>query len=267
MKKSTKIAQVTELKTTKDNNNVSQQHTQNLGLAIAGLNHSELINLCCQSADHPAWIEFYRRFDKWIKTYLKKALRGRPALQNKNICFDNILSDLAQDVYFQLIDNNFHKLRLFKGGTDISFLAYLSRLVTNLVNEYFRKLLAIKRSGNTISGEVLNKQERAEDSPIDRRTLHLVNEYLSKNKENIVENMERAILFREAVDNLDKILTGENARRDKLIYHLYIIEGYSTAEIAAKFSFNLKTTSIESICRRIRAKLEAALSPSHKQAA
>jgi RNA polymerase sigma factor (sigma-70 family) len=217
------------------------------------LSHNELVGICSQSPSHPAWDEFYRRFDYYIKLYVKKAWKNRTINSDmENPCAREILRDLTQEVYLKLLENDQHALRKFKGGGENSFLAYLARIAVNIVAEYFRKQLAEKRKGRMISVDLL-LDSNSPDQPGSRT---IICTYLSCNPE---ADFLAEITFRELSDLLDQILTGPNQDRDKLIFKLYLMDGLSTQQVAAAQSLGLKTSSVESIIRRTRDKLRHAL--------
>src|ERR1044071_1518532 len=112
------------------------------------LSHAALINLCCQSsnlasgeseiAEDLLWQEFYNRFNKFIKLYLKKALKAISTKFAEN-CPQEAIEDLSQDVFLRLFDNDRKALRDFRGDKENSFLAYLSQISVNVVMEHMRK--------------------------------------------------------------------------------------------------------------------------------
>src|SRR6185369_6437586 len=83
------------------------------------LSHNELVRICSQSPAHPAWDEFYRRFDFYIRLYVKKAWKNRTINTDMdNPCAREILRDLTQEVYLKLLEADLLALRKFKGGVE-----------------------------------------------------------------------------------------------------------------------------------------------------
>lgn len=217
------------------------------------LSNAELIKLCSQSAQHRAWEEFHQRFEKYIRMYIKKAWKGRLALNDTDsACAREVMRDLTQEVYIKLLEDDQQALKSFKGEGDISFLAYLSRIAVNIVAEHFRKQLAEKRKGHMLSMDMVLDDHCVE--PGGSRVLAF--NYLSSNPELDIINK---IAQRELADLLGELLTGPNARRDQLIFKLHTVDGYSTQQIAEIEQFGLKMSSVESIIRRTRNRLREAL--------
>jgi RNA polymerase sigma factor (sigma-70 family) len=217
------------------------------------LSHSELVRTCSVSPDQPAWDEFYKRFDYYIKIYVRKAWKNRSMGRKINSsCARELLRDLSQEVYLKLLEDDQQALRNFKGGSENSFLAYLARISVNIVAEHFRKQHAEKRKGRMVSVDLL-LDSCASDQSGSRSITYT---YLSCNPEaELLSN----ITMRELSELLDEILTGPNQFRDKLIFKLYTIEGLSTHQVAAIESLKLKVSSVESILRRTKDRLKQAM--------
>ena len=72
--------------------------------------------------DAALWKEFQHRFHKTILTFVMRILWNA----FRNDCLEEAC-DLAQDIYLRMLDNNGRLLRSFKGDTDFSVKAFLSR--------------------------------------------------------------------------------------------------------------------------------------------
>src|SRR3989442_12744187 len=98
------------------------------------LSHAELVKVCSRSLSHPAWDEFHRRFDRYIKIYVKKEIkRWAASFEMDSSLAQEILCDLTQTVYLKLLEDNQQALQNFKGEKENSFLAYLARIAVNIV--------------------------------------------------------------------------------------------------------------------------------------
>ncbi|MEW6738273.1 MAG: sigma-70 family RNA polymerase sigma factor [Acidobacteriota bacterium] len=200
------------------------------------LSHLELAELCSKSPTHPAWYEFYQRFDKWIRIYITKTLRGKNKENNHcSIQTDYVVAELVQDVYVKLLADDQKALRSFNGITDNAFLAYLSTICANTVYESHRKVCANKRSAELVPMEATKHLNLCGESS---STSYLA--YLNINEIMIL---------------LDKVETGRNSRRNKLIFKLHLTYGFTVSEIAKLPGFNLRNPAIQSIIARTRNKI------------
>lgn len=209
------------------------------------LSHSELVHLCSNSAAHPAWEEFYRRFDVYIRSYIFKAWKRLTDSENVD---NDLMLDLIQDVYLRLLFDDLQPLKSFKGDSDIAFLAYLARISQNVVREYFRRQNAIKRSGKFCSLDLLLDEAYCESKGSRAFTF----QYFSHNFE---QELFDRLTEREFSDLLTQILSSQKAQRDKFIFEMYALEGLSISEIAELPGLQLKAGSVESIIRRVRARI------------
>ena len=218
--------------------------------SLAELSSIELIKICSQSTHSPAWDEFYQRFDHYITIYVRKAWKRRVSTHNiDNISVQETIKDIVQDVYIKLLESDQQALKNFQGQDDNTFFAYLARIATNQVGEYFRRQLAEKRRGSTLSVDFLLDSLACERSCSQR----LAYEYLSIN---IEPALISRIAWQELSTILDESLTGLQVKRDKLVFLLYISEKLSSQEIASKLGGGLKPSGVESIIRRTRDRLQ-----------
>jgi RNA polymerase sigma factor (sigma-70 family) len=229
-------------------NRTHQQSAMTMQELFSTLSHKRLVRLCSQSSSHPAWNEFYSRFDHYIRLYINKTLRN----ENINCGCKELGDDLSQEVYLRLIAEDRKALREFKGKADSSFLAYLSVICTNVVREHFRLQRAEKRNGKTLSIDLFLNPE--EERHTDNKTIL---NYLSDLPKAI-----DAVAHRELSDLLDRAIAGPNSKRDKLIFKLYVVDGFSAFQIAGIGRLRAKPSTVESIIRRTRQKLVDA---SHKR--
>jgi RNA polymerase sigma factor (sigma-70 family) len=214
----------------------------------AQLSHSELVNGCANSMAEWLWEEFYRRFDPRIRIYVRRSWRQRLSNSNDLRISDEITDDLTQNVYVRLLSDNCQALRDFKGLTNISFLAYLARIATNIVAEYFRSLLAGKRYGANLSVEYLLDEHHISQN----HTQEMIYEYLSENPE---RRYIGRLLMLEITRLIKQFSHGPNRARDQRILELYFMEGFPIPQIAAIINSPLKLRSIESIIRRAQQRL------------
>ena len=103
------------------------------------LSAQELLQLCLQSGDQAAWLEFVRRFQPLIAGVVIKTIRHwtnpTPAL----------VDDLVQDTYLKLCVNNFRALREFDFQHDHALFGFLKKVASNVVQDHFRSSYSQKR--------------------------------------------------------------------------------------------------------------------------
>src|SRR6058998_878405 len=93
------------------------------------------------------WTKFQERFQGLIFLYLLRALRYRSMKDDAA----DIVPDLAQDVYLRLVQNDGRILRSFRGSTEFSVMAFLSRISATVVQDHLRQLGSSKRRGHIVS--------------------------------------------------------------------------------------------------------------------
>jgi len=213
----------------------------------------ELIKLCSQPKNEAAWQEFYQRFNPYIEIYIKKAWKLRTCSSNlMNPIIKETIADLIQEVYVKLLESDRQALQQFQGETEGSFLAYLSKIASNIVSEYFRKQLADKRRGAEMSIEMLLDKAECEKSGSQEIT-HL---FLSTDGE---KEFLRGLRNYQISQLVETFLAGTNRQRDMLIFRSCLLAGMSAKQVIEAENLDLKTSSVESILRRIKDKLRQTL--------
>ena len=221
-------------------------------LNFSQLSNEQLISICREQHSNSnlfdlAWVEFKIRFDQYIRLYIKKTIRMvNPGAEN----YQELLEDLIQEVYLKLLSEDCQALKEFRGGKENSFLAYLARISANIVMERGRRGQANKRRAITISIEKMLSS--SESCSYAGRSV--IKDHLSHSNDPI-----STIYAQEIRDLLEQVLTGPNRERDKQIFELWAVDGFTYQEIAHMGFFSLQETSIDSIIRRTRSKLLKAL--------
>ncbi|KAF0236857.1 MAG: hypothetical protein FD167_4501 [bacterium] len=222
----------------------------NLYIYISNL---ELVKLCGVSQDTHLWAEFHQRFNSYIQLYVRKAWKMRiSAINVDNPSSKETLRDLTQDVYVKLLDTDRQALRHFQGESENSFLAYLAKIASNIVAEYFRKQLAEKRRGYEMSMETLLDNEVCDQ--VGSRAL--THNYLSVNGEDLYITQ---VTSQQISELLHRTLLGSNSKRDLLVFKLSVVEGMTSKQVVEAGRLDLKSSSIESIVRRVKGKIRQAL--------
>ncbi len=196
---------------------------------------ADLLRLCGEhQSDAELWKEFQRRFHKTLLTFVMRAMC--------NAFRDDCLReacDITQDVYLRMLDNDGRMLRSFKGDTDFSVRAFLSRVVVNVVSDHYRKSQAEKRRpAEIISIEDARHQGR-----------DLVGEAVEMDIASILSWIDVERL-------LDSESDRRNAARNVLLFKLHHVDGFSVQEIASFPGFGLKETAIRDALHQMRIHLQ-----------
>src|SRR6187401_3225372 len=87
------------------------------------LSSADLLRECGRKlTDRVLWQKFQQRFQRLIFMYIARTLRNASVDGSKEL-----VNDLAQDVYIRLLQNEGRMLRSFKGASEFSVRAFLSR--------------------------------------------------------------------------------------------------------------------------------------------
>jgi len=197
------------------------------------LSPAELVRACGQKlTDVGLWEKFQLRWQKVIFAYLLRALQLRRIGEDQVTLVD----DLAQDVYVRLVQNDGRMLRAFKGETDIQVAAFLARVCTSAVEDYYRKNRTLRRG----SGEVVSLTAALETDAAD-----------------IADVDKDALLSWIDVQRLVEADPDQrNAARNVLMFKLHFIDGLSFAEIAQFPGFNLAAEGVQSVVHRLKTKVK-----------
>ena len=88
----------------------------------------------CLNQDKAAWDEFVDRYSRLIYNYIHSIFK----IKGVNPSSDTV-NDLFQDIFLSLIQDNFHKLRQFRGKNNASLASWLRIITINFCLDYFKK--------------------------------------------------------------------------------------------------------------------------------
>src|SRR5262249_39515837 len=192
---------------------------------------ADLVRECGEKlTDRELWRQFQERFQGLIFTYVMRSIRVHQVQQD----VADIVSDLAQEVYLRLVQNDGRVLRSFKGETEFSVRAFLARVSSSVVQDYQRRAARDKRSAHVIPIDYARVaeqgQKRSAEAP----------EFDSSQLSSILSwiDMERVV-----EGDTDQ----KNARRNALIFKLHYINGFESSEIAGFPGFELTTSGVQAI--------------------
>lgn len=204
---------------------------------IKSLPSVKLFQLCATHyGDHAYWEEFVNRYNQPLVRGVYHGYRrfGRQTPPSREV-----VADILQDVYIEILKDQCACLHRFRGQTEFEAQAYLVRLAANITSNHLRRTAALKRQALTDQIDEIFRPD----------------EELMRNAPPLGDYTD-SLADRELIELLRRILTGENTRRDILLYLLHVREGLTMAELAATGICDLRPSSIAQIIRRIRAKLK-----------
>lgn len=212
--------------------------------------HTELVKLCINALPtDQIWKEFSNRFDPWIKRYLIKIWKS---LRPTNVTnFFDLLEEFVQEVYLLLLKEDKKALRMFRGTTNNAFLSYLLIICANVVREYLRSQSALKRAACFLPLDFLDDEQAVS---------HYLKLFYGSKLFEAETEMVLHLLKNQLWQRVDAVLRQCFSTRDQTIFLLTVIEGYSGSELSAKYDFQLKASSIDSIVRRTLTRLTNVLS-------
>lgn len=89
----------------------------------------------CVSGNKQSWNEFMERYSRLIYKYIHSVLNAKgftPA--------QDYIDDIFQELFKSLIQNNYKKLKSFKGKNGCSLASWLRQVTINLTLDYLRKI-------------------------------------------------------------------------------------------------------------------------------
>ena len=207
---------------------------------IKGCTDVELLQRMFCVLDHSsdndeAWQEFVARFNPFLYRSIRKAFRS---FNPQYLPDHEDLLDLTQQIYAKLSHNNFYTLRDLKDRSQGSIKQYLHAIAVNMVRDFVRDSLAKSRFhysqslSDIVNREIDNNPSYSEAlyaREADPEALCLSNEMLA-----------------EALAVVDEESTDETRERNRKIFLLAYIFGFTRQEIAEQNDINLKRSGVNS---------------------
>ena len=89
----------------------------------------------CIKGDKQSWIEFLSRYSRLIYNYIYSVL----AVKGRNFSNDQV-EDLYQEIFHNLIKDNYKKLTTYKAKNGCSLASWLRQVTVNFTIDYLRRL-------------------------------------------------------------------------------------------------------------------------------
>jgi DNA-directed RNA polymerase specialized sigma24 family protein len=201
---------------------------------------ADLLRECGEKlTDRVLWTKFQERFQGLIFLYLMRALRLRRIQDDVS----DIVPDLAQEVYVRLVRHDGRILRSFRGTTEFSVMAFLTRVSFSVAQDHQRQISSEKRRAQVIPIESARAGEAAgfrpaESPEFDPNALSSILSWI---------DIERIV---------ERDPDHKNARRNALIFKLHYIDGFEAGEIAGFPGFELTTSGVQTILARMRKRIQ-----------
>lgn len=188
----------------------------------------ELLRLCVQGEDVQAWEAFVQKYSPVIWSTVQKTFRSHFYLFRQEDA-----EDLFNSVFLSLIENDFSKLKQYRGDNSCSLKTWLSVVTSRMAIDYMRRdrsrLEVVSHDEDTdIIGLLADRRKSAQDA---------------------LEEKEARSALEEAVNGLEQ--------RDRLIFRL-LCQGTSPEGIANLLG--ISADSVYSRKNRIIGKLKKTLS-------
>ena len=201
---------------------------------------ADLLRECGEKlTDRALWTQFQERFQGLIFTYLMRALH----LERIQDDVADVVPDLAQEVYLRLIQHDGKILRSFRGTTEFSAMAFLSRISASVAHDYQRQIGSVKRSAQVFSIESTKAAEQGGVASPDSHAF---------DSTPISSILSWIDIERMVEGDSDR----KNAGRNALIFKLHYVDGFECEEISRFPGFELTKSGVDSILTRLRKRIQ-----------
>jgi RNA polymerase sigma-70 factor (ECF subfamily) len=144
-----------------------------------------------------------------------------------------MVDDIAQEVFLKLCDQERRILRDFEPRGEDSFLGLLRLVSTSVANDYFRRLYSAKRGGKVVT------------SALDEDVAPSLGVSVQQ-----AGAMHQSVLHAQ-LDQMLRSAPDSISGRDRSIFWLYYLQGFTAGEIAGLGNGELTPKGVESALRRV----------------
>jgi RNA polymerase sigma-70 factor (ECF subfamily) len=188
---------------------------------------NDLAKACAHSADAAEWGEFLRRSMPLVSLVALRVCR-----MWTNSPSPTMVDDIAQEVFLKLCEQERRILKDFEPRGEDSFLALLRMVSASVANDHFRRLYSVKRGGKVVT------------SPLDEDTAPSLLASAHQTGQ-----MQRSVLLAQ-LDQMLRAAPDAIGERDRAIFWLYYLQGFTAEEIAGMSGAGLSAKGVESALRR-----------------
>ncbi len=189
---------------------------------------NDLAKACAYSASAAEWEQFVHLAMPLVAQVAMRVCRlwmsaSTPAM----------VDDIVQEVFLKLCEQERRILRNFEPRGEDSFFGLLRIVSASVANDYFRRLCSAKRGGRTVTSSF---DEEAATTP--------------ESAASQSGQMQQAILLAQ-LDLLMRSAPEVVGDRDRSIFWLYYLQGFTAEEIAGISGTSLSPKGVESALRRV----------------
>jgi len=200
---------------------------------LESLPSAKLFDLCATRFDDAQyWEEFVRRFNPSLTRSVYHAYRQFTGEEFSPTPL--AVSDLLQEIYLRILQDDCSSLRSFRGEAEIEAEVYLMHIATSVTIDRLRRHHSIKRFVQTNSLD----------------TVHYLQE--ERNRREDLNPYTDDLVEHELIKILRGRFRGKNRERNILIFLLHFRDGFTAQEIANAHIFGLSPNTIAHILDRMR---------------
>ena len=197
---------------------------------------NDLAKACAVSADAAEWQDLVRRC---VPLASLVALRvSRMWIPSPSPA---VVDDIVQEVFLKLCEQERRILRDFEPRGEDSFFGLLRIVTASVANDYFRRASSTKRGGKVVTMPLLE-----EDG------------HLPMDGSHPAKHMQQAALLAQLDEKL-RSAPGVVTERDRNLFWLYYLQGFTAEEIARMSGAGLTAKGVESALRRVTVWLRTAV--------
>jgi RNA polymerase sigma-70 factor, ECF subfamily len=194
---------------------------------VSAIVANKLARICAYSTRAPEWDEFVRLVTPVV------ALSARRITAVWRDSSNTLVSEIVQDVFLKLCEDERRILREFEDRGNDSFLKLLRMITISVATDYFRRIRAEKRGG-------VNGAASLESSPVE--------EDVSDGA--AIRTIEWSTLMAQ-LDGLLRRYPEAVSRRDRHLFWLYYRQGLTAEAISRIPAMGLGSKGVESALRRL----------------
>lgn len=198
------------------------------GMKNADTSVNDLATACARSSDAAEWAELVRRCAPLASMAAVRVSRMWISTPSKAA-----VDDIVQEVFLKLCEQERRILREFQPRGEDSFLGLLRIVAASVANDYFRRLSSAKRGGKVL-------------------TMSLVDEAVESHGARPAARMQQSALLAQLDEKL-RSAPETIGERDRALFWLYYLQGYTAEEIARLSGAGLTAKGVESALRRVTA--------------
>jgi len=189
---------------------------------------NDMAKACAHSAMAAEWGDFVRRTVPLVSLVALRVSRmwvSAPAPAT--------VDDIVQEIYLKLCEQERRILREFEPRGEDSFLALLRIVAASVANDYFRRLYSAKRGGKVLTMPLTDDEMQS-----------------TQYGERPSARMQHDALLGELDEKL-RSHPDAVPERDRTLFWLYYLQGYTAEEIARLSATGLTAKGVESAVRRV----------------